>query len=283
MYLLSNVTGSCDHTAFIIAMPSSMRRPRSLNGTPSAANSGSSQPTPTPMMSRPPERLCSVDNSLASGSGWRIGSTSTLVPSRTRSVTAATQVRVSTGIVEQRRARELRARHDDVLADPDVAEPHRLGAPRMALDQRRRRLAAGMRQVNPDCIALPSRACLAASKMPGTSRRGKGKRCAFEGKVALITAAASGIGRATADIMAREGAVDRRRRQQRRAAGTHRRRNHCGWRAGATARCATRSTPPRSMPLVAGDRRASSAASTSWSTRSAAARSSPARAPRSTS
>jgi NAD(P)-dependent dehydrogenase (short-subunit alcohol dehydrogenase family) len=29
----------------------------------------------------------------------------------------------------------------------------------------------------------------------------------FEGKVALITACASGIGRATADIMAREGAV----------------------------------------------------------------------------
>jgi len=29
----------------------------------------------------------------------------------------------------------------------------------------------------------------------------------FEGKVALITAVASGIGRATADIMAREGAI----------------------------------------------------------------------------
>src|SRR5580700_422047 len=29
----------------------------------------------------------------------------------------------------------------------------------------------------------------------------------FEGKVALITACASGIGRATADIMAREGAI----------------------------------------------------------------------------
>src|SRR5205823_13325222 len=35
----------------------------------------------------------------------------------------------------------------------------------------------------------------------------KGGRMRFQDKVALITAAASGIGRASADIMAREGAV----------------------------------------------------------------------------
>ena len=35
----------------------------------------------------------------------------------------------------------------------------------------------------------------------------KGERMRFQDKVALITAAASGIGRATADIMAREGAI----------------------------------------------------------------------------
>src|SRR5205823_5126292 len=35
----------------------------------------------------------------------------------------------------------------------------------------------------------------------------KGGRMRFQDKVALITAAASGIGRATADIMAREGAI----------------------------------------------------------------------------
>jgi len=29
MYFASKLTGSCDHTARIIAMPSSMRRPRS--------------------------------------------------------------------------------------------------------------------------------------------------------------------------------------------------------------------------------------------------------------
>ena len=38
-----------------------------------------------------------VDNSLASGNGWRSGKTMTLVPSRTRSVTEATQVRVRMG------------------------------------------------------------------------------------------------------------------------------------------------------------------------------------------
>ena len=97
MYFASNVTGSCDHTARIIAMPSSMRLPRSWNGAPNALNSGSSQPTPTPRISRPFDRFCNVESSLASGSGWRIGRTMTLVPSRTRSVTAATQVNVRIG------------------------------------------------------------------------------------------------------------------------------------------------------------------------------------------
>src|SRR5215470_1295231 len=41
----------------------------------------------------------------------------------------------------------------------------------------------------------------------GARRRAKGGRMRFQDKVALITAAASGIGRATADIMAKEGAV----------------------------------------------------------------------------
>ena len=91
------LTGSSLHTARIIAMPSSMRRPRSWNGTPSAANSASIQPTPAPRISRPSDRLCNVASSFASGSGWRIGRTSTLVPSPTRRVAAAAQVSVRTG------------------------------------------------------------------------------------------------------------------------------------------------------------------------------------------
>ena len=43
----------------------------------------------------------------------------------------------------------------------------------------------------------------------------------FQGKIALITAAASGIGRATANMMAREGRTHRRGRQQSRAARRH--------------------------------------------------------------
>ena len=93
----AKLTGSSLHTARIIAMPSSMRRPRSRNGTPRAANSASSQPTPAPRMSRPPDKFCSVANSLASGSGCRIGNTRTLVPSPTRLVQAAAQVKLSTG------------------------------------------------------------------------------------------------------------------------------------------------------------------------------------------
>jgi NAD(P)-dependent dehydrogenase (short-subunit alcohol dehydrogenase family) len=43
--------------------------------------------------------------------------------------------------------------------------------------------------------------------MLGKTREGKGGAMRFADKVALITAVASGIGRATADIMAREGAI----------------------------------------------------------------------------
>ena len=94
----------------------------------------------------------------------------------------------------------------------------------------------------------------------------------FQDKVALITAAASGIGRATADIIAREGGVivavdnheerlDRTVAELREAGG----RAHGG--------CATRSIAARSTRRSPRSRR-SSAGSTSWSTRSAAARSS---------
>ena len=95
----------------------------------------------------------------------------------------------------------------------------------------------------------------------------------FKDKVALISAAANGIGRATATIMAREGAtviavdnhqgrldeaVPALRQAARRAA-----RRKAGW--------STRWTPARSTGWSPRSS-AITAASTSWSTRSAAAR-----------
>src|SRR5438445_244983 len=121
MYFASKLTGSCDHTARIIAMPSSMRRPRSLNGTPSAANSGSSQPTPTPRISRPPDKFCSVANSLASGSGSRIGRAMTLVPGRTRPVTEGNQVRARIGSKDEEGGGNAHGRLCDAL-DPGQVE-----------------------------------------------------------------------------------------------------------------------------------------------------------------
>ena len=50
---------------------SSVRLPRSANGTPSAANSPSIQPTPAPKMRRPPESTSMLARSLATGSGDR--------------------------------------------------------------------------------------------------------------------------------------------------------------------------------------------------------------------
>jgi hypothetical protein len=104
----------------------------------------------------------------------------------------------------------------------------------------------------------------------------------FKDKVALITAAASGIGRATCDIIAREGGVRCRGRQSSGAAGRGgRRHDQIGWPSAWTyVRCAR---------SVAGGRRGgqrdqkNSAGSTFWSTRSAAARSFPGRRRRLTS
>ena len=46
-------------------MFSSVRAPRSSNGTPTAANSSASHPTPTPAIARPPERTSRVASCLA--------------------------------------------------------------------------------------------------------------------------------------------------------------------------------------------------------------------------
>ena len=96
----------------------------------------------------------------------------------------------------------------------------------------------------------------------------------FTNKVALITAAANGIGRATAEIMAREGAtvivvdnhqgrLDEAVPALRKAAG----KGPARWRASWSTRWMRRRSTSWSPTW-----RATMAASTSWSTRSAAAR-----------
>ena len=69
-----------------------MRRPRVAKSWSSASNSASLHPTPTPRISRPPLSASSDDVALASSSGWCMGTTSTLVPSRTSEVAAAPHV-----------------------------------------------------------------------------------------------------------------------------------------------------------------------------------------------
>ena len=74
-----------------------MRLPRWHLSPPVARNSAWFQPTPAPRMKRLLDRYCSVESSLASTTGWRVGSTSTDVPSRTRSVAPAATASVDSG------------------------------------------------------------------------------------------------------------------------------------------------------------------------------------------
>ena len=78
-------------------MYSSIRAPRSLNGTPRAANSSASQPTPIPSTTRPLDRWSSVAISLAVMTTLRCGSTSTPVASLILSVLAAAHVNQISG------------------------------------------------------------------------------------------------------------------------------------------------------------------------------------------
>ena len=67
--------------------------PRSVVGTPNPSNSSSRQPMPRPRISRPPDSRSTVAASSARRSGSNIGASSTPVPSRIRSVRAATAAR----------------------------------------------------------------------------------------------------------------------------------------------------------------------------------------------
>jgi hypothetical protein len=64
---------------------------------PNAANSGRSQPAPTPSVTRPPDSQSDVPAALATTTGSRYGSTSTLVPMPMRSVAAASQPSIASG------------------------------------------------------------------------------------------------------------------------------------------------------------------------------------------
>ena len=68
---------------------SSVRAPRSRNGTPSAANSASFHPAPTPTVSRPPDIRSSVASAFAVATGLRYGMISTETPTPIRLACAA--------------------------------------------------------------------------------------------------------------------------------------------------------------------------------------------------
>ncbi len=79
-------------------MISSSTWPRSLIGrNPEAAYSSRDQPVPKPATTRPPLAASSEARALASWNGTCSGATSTLLPSRTRSVAAAARVSVTSG------------------------------------------------------------------------------------------------------------------------------------------------------------------------------------------
>ncbi len=94
----SYTTGSGPHTARHTPISSSRAAPRSANGrTEAAAYSSCDQPVPKPATTRPPLAASSEARDLASWKGTCSGATSTLVPSRARSVTAAARARVTSG------------------------------------------------------------------------------------------------------------------------------------------------------------------------------------------
>ena len=60
-----------DHRRRQTAIASSVRAPRSRNGTPSARNSNSIHPDAMPQITRPPESASRLASDRASATGWR--------------------------------------------------------------------------------------------------------------------------------------------------------------------------------------------------------------------
>jgi hypothetical protein len=77
------------HSLRITSMYSRARWARRSNGTPSAANSSASQPTPAPKISRPPDSRSTVAAVFARISGLCSGTRQIPVPSRIVLVQAA--------------------------------------------------------------------------------------------------------------------------------------------------------------------------------------------------
>ena len=97
------------HSSVMAARYSSVIAPRWPNGTPSAANSGSDQPTPTPNTNRPPLNRSMLAAIRAVSSGWRYGRSATVVPNSMCSVCPASQARVTNGAGRNRPSVSARA------------------------------------------------------------------------------------------------------------------------------------------------------------------------------
>ena len=193
---MGKLTGSSLHTAFIMAMPSSIRRPRSRNGTPSALNSASIQPTPAPRISRPVRQVLQRREFL--GERQRMAhrqhqhAGAKLHALRAGRGPGQRQHRVP----EIRRRRIVRVlRDDDVLAHPDIGKAEVLGLHRGATDRVRAGLAADMGQMNAD---LHDRASSRWSRDPRASRRVASRA----GAVDAMTPAAPRFGAERAAISA---------------------------------------------------------------------------------
>ena len=90
-------TGSGPQQARMAATTSSMPAPIRSMGTFAVSNSCGIHPWPTPAIARPPLSWSRVAKRRASTTGGCSRASITLVPSLTRSVRAATELRVSSG------------------------------------------------------------------------------------------------------------------------------------------------------------------------------------------
>ncbi len=120
-------------------MCSSVRRPRSSHGIPSACASSRIHPAPAPTISRPPDSVCRFASCFAFTTGLRYGSTWMLVPSFMRLVHPGDerQARHRLQPRHRRRQREVARlrvrvlrldpqREHDVVAHPRRVVPHLL-------------------------------------------------------------------------------------------------------------------------------------------------------------
>ncbi len=203
----TSTTSSAKHR-WSTSSDSSVIFPRRFESRPSARNSSSIQPVPTPSRIRPPDKSCTVASHLAVGKAGLKGRFKTPVPSPIRWVAAAKKANVAKGsrvrIAPSTSVNtgEGAGGKGQTLVDPYRVQPGFIDCPSEFEDQLPRAVRSPVAEVDAELHAQPlgfttrrarsGRSCSLENVAPSTASRSTARRARSSGVVPIIGGSAWG-------------------------------------------------------------------------------------------